>query len=303
MIKTDWSITSQCWNWTREDFLFTYSEEEKQENAVNKNNAWLIFYADYYPRYNSLLKLDTTLEEDIVISFLYYWTKSWKYIYVKNEDLALLIKWSVATATRVVKSLVDKWYIDIKIKRIIWAWTDRKLRLNPTKIILISQINQNDVSETSNWGVIKEYIENNKINKGNQNSDKLDDKLLDALQEFREMRKMIKKPLTSRAEKRLIAKLDKLWKNDDEKVDILHQSIDHCWQDVYELQTNKNSTQNKQVFPLEEIKQAAVSYWMYYQKKPEFAKPYAELLKKYWLLDNWKRKEYANMILWTWFIS
>lgn len=182
MIKTDWSITSQYWDWTREDFLFTYSEEEKQENAVNKNNAWLIFYADYYPRYNSLLRLDTTLEEDVVISFLYYWTKSWKYIYVKNEDLALLIKWSVATATRVVKSLVDKWYVDMKIKRIVWVWTDRKLRLNPTKLILISQINQNDVSDTSNWWVIKEYIENNKINdskiwiSGNSNNPIKDDK-------------------------------------------------------------------------------------------------------------------------------
>lgn len=182
MIKTDWSITSQYWDWTREDFLFTYSEEEKQENAVNKNNAWLIFYADYYPRYNSLLRLDTTLEEDVVISFLYYWTKSWKYIYVKNEDLALLIKWSVATATRVVKSLVDKWYVDMKTKRIVWVWTDRKLRLNPTKLILISQINQNDVSDTSNWWVIKEYIENNKINdskiwiSGNSNNPIKDDK-------------------------------------------------------------------------------------------------------------------------------
>lgn len=179
MEKANWSITSEYMGWTKEEFLFTYSEEEKQQNEVNKNNAGLIFYADYYPRYNSLLRLNTTLEEDIVLSFLYYWTKNWKYIYVKNEDLALLIKWSVATATRVVKSLVDKWYIDMKIKRIVWAWTDRKLRLDPTKIILISQINQIEESDKSNWGVIKEYIEN--TNKENINSEPKPDNITPTL--------------------------------------------------------------------------------------------------------------------------
>ena len=164
MEKTNWSITSEYLWWTKEEFLFTYSEEEKRQNEVNKNNAWLIFYADFYPRYNSLLMLDTTLEEDIILSFLYYWTKNWKYIYVKNEDLALLIKSSIPTVTRIIKNLVDKWYIDMKMKRIVWAWTDRKLRLNPTKIILISQINQIDLSDKSNWLVIKEYIENNNKN-------------------------------------------------------------------------------------------------------------------------------------------
>ena len=164
MEKTWWSVTSEYMGWTCEQFLFTYDESERQEQIVNKNNAGLIFYADYYPRYNSLLNLDTTLEEDIILSFLYYWTKSWKYIYVKNEDLALLIKWSVSTVTRVIKSLVDKWYIDMKLKRVLWAWTDRKLRLDPTKINLINRINQNDFSDKSKWWAIKEYIKKNNKN-------------------------------------------------------------------------------------------------------------------------------------------
>lgn len=56
-----------------------------------------------------------------------------------------------------------------------------------------------------------------------------------ALDEFVEMRKKIKKPLTLQAFKRLSAKLDKLANNDEEKVAILNQSVDHCWQDVYPL--------------------------------------------------------------------
>ena len=117
MEKTNWSITSDYMWWTKEEFLFTYNEEEKRQNEVNKNNAWLIFYADFYPRYNSWLVLDTTLEEDIILSFLYYWTKNWKYIYVKNDDLALLIKWSISTVSRVISSLVEKWYVDMKSKK------------------------------------------------------------------------------------------------------------------------------------------------------------------------------------------
>ena len=53
------------------------------------------------------------------------------------------------------------WY---EIKKIVWAWTDRKLRIEPTKLNLISQINQIDISDTSNWHAIKEYIEKNNKN-------------------------------------------------------------------------------------------------------------------------------------------
>lgn len=64
-----------------------------------------------------------------------------------------------------------------------------------------------------------------------------------------------------------------------------------------------NQKKQEKGFPLEKIKQVAVSYWTYKDRKPELAKEYEEILKKYNLLENWKRKEYANMVLWSWFIK
>lgn len=62
--------------------------------------------------------------------------------------------------------------------------------------------------------------------------------LLSAFTEFAEMRKTIKKPITTEATvKRILNKLDKLADTDADKVKILNQSTDNCWQDVYELKT------------------------------------------------------------------
>ncbi|MBQ0112283.1 MAG: hypothetical protein KBT03_04050 [Bacteroidales bacterium] len=62
-------------------------------------------------------------------------------------------------------------------------------------------------------------------------------KLDEALEDFETMRKKIKKPLTPRAKAILINKLEKLASNEEEKVEILNQSILHCWQDIYPLRT------------------------------------------------------------------
>jgi len=55
------------------------------------------------------------------------------------------------------------------------------------------------------------------------------------LKDFLEMRKAIKKPMTDRAKKELLAKLDKLASTDEEKIAILDQSIFNSWQGVFAL--------------------------------------------------------------------
>ena len=56
-----------------------------------------------------------------------------------------------------------------------------------------------------------------------------------AINEFKQMRKSIKKPLTDNALNRLVKRLNDMTDSDDEKIAILNQSIDHCWQDIYPL--------------------------------------------------------------------
>lgn len=184
MQKAEWSIT-EYHDWYKvENMLFTYTEEEKQRNKINENNASLIMFADFYCIYNSQLSMDTTLAEDRILWFLYYRTKNWKYIYVKNEDLQKLIKWSEATVGRTLKSLEDKWYIDMSIKRIVWAWTDRKLRLSHTALILMSQSRQIDDSESSNWWAIKEYIKRIEENNITQKLDGIQEQRWIEFEEF-----------------------------------------------------------------------------------------------------------------------
>jgi hypothetical protein len=65
------------------------------------------------------------------------------------------------------------------------------------------------------------------------------DELRQALKDFLEMRKKLKKPITDRAFNMLLSELNKLAATDDLKVKLLDQSILHNWQTVYPLKVDK----------------------------------------------------------------
>jgi len=74
-----------------------------------------------------------------------------------------------------------------------------------------------------------------------------DKELTEAVQDFLDMRKRIKKPLTTeRAIKMLFKKLEDLSKDKETQVAILNQSVFHDWQSVYELkgEQKKNKAHN-----------------------------------------------------------
>lgn len=56
---------------------------------------------------------------------------------------------------------------------------------------------------------------------------------------FETMRKQIRKPMSERAKKLIVSKLQSL--GEDKANEILDQSIVNCWQDVYPLKTGKNN--------------------------------------------------------------
>lgn len=74
--------------------------------------------------------------------------------------------------------------------------------------------------------------------------------LQSAFNDFMEMRKAIKKPMTERAITNMIAKLKKLSTDEYVQADILDQSINNSWQDVYPLKAGFVSTR---VRPQKEI--------------------------------------------------
>ena len=69
------------------------------------------------------------------------------------------------------------------------------------------------------------------------------DLLKKTLYDFIEMRKVMKKPLTTRALELLIKKLNELATNDNDKILILEQSILNNWQGVFPLKDNASNSQ------------------------------------------------------------
>lgn len=71
-----------------------------------------------------------------------------------------------------------------------------------------------------------------------------DGTLQTTFEEFMDMRKKIKKPMTDGAIERCVKKVNKLSNNNIAiAIEILRQSIDHCWLDVYELKDNKRGNE------------------------------------------------------------
>jgi hypothetical protein len=64
------------------------------------------------------------------------------------------------------------------------------------------------------------------------------------IKDFIDMRKTIKKPMTTKALELLIRNLEKLTNLEEEKIAILNQSIEHGWQTVYPLKTVGLQTMN-----------------------------------------------------------
>ena len=71
-----------------------------------------------------------------------------------------------------------------------------------------------------------------------------DPELKEALNDFIKMRKEIKKPLTERALKIVLNKLDGLAADPHTQSLILLQSVEHCWQTVYALKKEEQKTKS-----------------------------------------------------------
>lgn len=119
--------------------------------------------------------------------------------------------------------------------------SDRGTDLNPEqKTSLLNNIsllnnNKKEKKKTDLDILINEYTSNSFLQ--------------ETIIDFIKMRKSIKKPVTERALKGILNKLDKLATTDDIKIKILENSIENCWQGVFPLKkdnfSNYNSNKHK----------------------------------------------------------
>lgn len=105
-----------------------------------------------------------------------------------------------------------------------------------TKELSTNRLNTNEYKEKNNKkesvnSVIAEYTENKDLQ--------------DALHGFVEMRNKARKPLTARAMKLSLNKLNELALDDVTKIAIVNQSIVHSWLTFYKLQNNNNGGQRQ----------------------------------------------------------
>lgn len=107
---------------------------------------------------------------------------------------------------------------------------------------------QTDDKRTTTMEEVNKNINNNKYSVLETYT--VNDDLRQAINDFLEMRKKIKKPMTERALKMLLGKLDELAATDENKIKVLDQSILHNWQTIYPL---KEQEQDKQIKPQQEF--------------------------------------------------
>jgi hypothetical protein len=100
-----------------------------------------------------------------------------------------------------------------------------------TKELNTNEYKEKNIKKESVNSVIAEYTENKDLQ--------------DALHGFVEMRTKARKPLTARAMKLSLNKLNELALDDVTKIAVINQSIVHSWSTFYKLQNNNNGGQRQ----------------------------------------------------------
>lgn len=205
------------------------------------------------PSYYSILTADVRYDkelkanEKLLYSEITALADRYGYCWASNQYFSELYGVSVRSVSEWVSHLAEKEYIRVEIDNTDRSNSKRKIFIGYRRKLL------EGIEENFHTGIEENFQQIiQEENNTRSNNLKESDGLQSALKEFKEMRKSIKKPLTNNAMNRLIKKLDEMAKSDEEKIAILNQSIDHCWQDIYEL---KNKPTIKPAITEEEEKE------------------------------------------------
>ena len=120
MEKMDATISQNYWDYQVENMLFTYDENERQENMINKNNANLVLNPKFIPFYPNMLRRGYSYLECIIFWFIDFFLSNNERFYCTNEQLGEMLWASEKTISLAIKKLKDNWLLDISYK--IKAW-------------------------------------------------------------------------------------------------------------------------------------------------------------------------------------
>lgn len=120
MEKMDATISQNYWDYQVENMLFTYDENERQENMINENNANLVLNPKFIPFYPNMLRSGYSYLECIIFWFIDFFLSNNERFYCTNEQLGEMLWASEKTISLAIKKLKDNWLLDISYK--IKAW-------------------------------------------------------------------------------------------------------------------------------------------------------------------------------------
>lgn len=116
METTWWTITSVNDDFEIQNTLFTYSEEEMEEQRINKTNASLILNPQFIPVYPQMIREWYSYLESIIYGFVIFFLSCNEKFYCSNEQLWEMLWVSEKTISLAVKKLKDDWLIDISYR-------------------------------------------------------------------------------------------------------------------------------------------------------------------------------------------
>lgn len=175
------------------------------------------------------------------LQYLADWTNSTKQGISKNLK-SLVNKGYIAKEEKIINGVKFCEYYATKFNEVLnKVECGMQQSLTPMQQSLTGGIKQSLTNNIDN--IINKNI-NNISNINNKDYYPLDDKLNDAFKDFIEYRKKIRKPMTQRAIKLLMSRLDELSSDNDVKIQILNQSIMNGWTGLFPLKSDSKNPVN-----------------------------------------------------------
>ena len=181
----------------------------------------------------------------LLLILISYENEAEGYSYPSQARLLRETSMSKTTLLKSLKELEGKGYI----KRVKEKGENNKYYISSgVKIDTGTSIKNSTTTSTKNGtttstknSTLKELNKNKKEKEKKTDLDKIidayteNDLLVEALKDFIKMRKAIKRPLTDRAMKGILNKLDNYASDDLEKIEVLENSIINCWQGIFPI--------------------------------------------------------------------
>lgn len=134
MRQTGWEISYE-WDWFEvNQTLFTYSEEEQEENRIAKNNAALVLRPEYFTIDFQMLHAGFSWYECAIYSFIKFFLKNNSRFYCTNEQLAEMLGVGERSIVAAMAHLQEAWLIRNHYKIKAWWWKIRFVELQKTTV-------------------------------------------------------------------------------------------------------------------------------------------------------------------------